>query len=480
MTTDKLKNDVLPEARAVTLLLKSSGKKKSDLSEEQKAEAAGLAGFLENFSPALILAGAYLERTPDCTFAQYKELLEKSPAPAGPEFSPQEKSLFLAIGLVRPLVEESPLLHQLIDLLTWSGDSPMSLSMATDLMDSQETGFLDALELGTDLKLLDKAKDGKGYSIHPTSRHLFRQLYPLAGREKWIVNTAKLLGDWFEERRKESGQAPEFRDHILHLDTWLEHVKPYSDYHTGRLTWLQAYTYFHDRELDEAKKHVTDGFALLEKAPEDSKEMQIQMYIDLGYINGDQGEWENTHAQLGKALDLQVELTGREHPDTAQILDTIGNTYDAMGNLDEAVKHFKEALEIRREKLGEEHADTAGSLNELGTTLYQNGQYTNAIEYLEKALKIRTKVLGETDPNTADSFYNIAVCMINLKKFKEAFDRVSAYLKKLPEDHPQYRELASLIPYIDKECVKSGFRPLSMTKTSGKSSKKKKKKKKKK
>ncbi|MCP4221281.1 MAG: tetratricopeptide repeat protein, partial [bacterium] len=126
-----------------------------------------------------------------------------------------------------------------------------------------------------------------------------------------------------------------------------------------------------------------------------------------------------------------------------------------------------------------QHPDTATSLNNVGMSYYESAQYGNAIEYLQQTLGLRTEILGADNTDTLGTLYNLTVCLVNLKRFKPAFDTLSKHLKDVPPDNPRYNELASLVSYIDSESIKSGFRAPSTQNASRGGGKKKKKKKKK-
>ncbi|MDQ1354085.1 MAG: hypothetical protein QG657_4394, partial [Acidobacteriota bacterium] len=72
-----------------------------------------------------------------------------------------------------------------------------------------------------------------------------QEQFPISGTKEWVIDICRRLGDWLEARRKDSEQLTAFETELKHLQKWLEHVKPYSTYHTARLTWLQAYPPYH-------------------------------------------------------------------------------------------------------------------------------------------------------------------------------------------------------------------------------------------
>lgn len=485
---------LLKEENALALLEELSGRDFADLPQTEQTSARELTRFLECFSPALGIAGGYLEQKKEITFTDFKTLIPENlgkdlknqlfPGDKYDNLSAQEKKLLAVLVSVQSLVSQNPLLQEILEILTWSNSSPMRVSLVAASLgkDESETGFIEALKLGTDLRLLFKTGeegDEERYEMQLPLRRVLQEAVTLTGRDEWVIKISEYLGDWFEARRKESGDDPEFNQESIHLDQWATHVEKLSPYHFGRLTWLRAYPPFHRRELETAKHMVEEALALLEKSDRDSRETRVHILTDLGYIYSDLTDFPTAIIYHEKALALQVELYGDNHPETAETLCYVANTYEGAGDLDKALEYLKRALQIRIEHFGEEHLETADSLNNLGNTFYQAGRYSEAIGYLENALLQRTRFLGEAAKETTLTLYNLAICFIHIKRFKDAYDWVSKYVKKIPTDHPQYRELSGLLPYIDSECVKSGFRPPSGVRSGGHSKKKNKKKKKK-
>lgn len=486
-----IKQWILKEDNALGILEELSGRDLDDLGDAEEDNARELVKSLGCFAPAIEIAGGFLNAKADCSFSDFKALVEKAAVTDSKDLSGEEQKLLAAFLAAEEVRAQEERLNDLIQFLAWSGPEPMRGSLAAAALDEDEVeaSWKKTVDLGTDLRVLFKAtgeeeeSDEEKFSLHLALRKVLRIHQTLTGKDEWITGIAHHLGDWFEARRKESGQSPEFSGEIAHLGEWLKHVEPFSTYDTARLTWLSAYPPFHNRELEKAKVLVEKSLELLEKhtgGEDDGREIKKHMLTDLGYILADLGDHKTALERQELALAIQVELHGAIHEESADILSYIGNTHESAGDLDQAVEYFKRALKIRMELFGAEHLETADSINNLGTAYYQAGKYKDAIGYLEQALLLRTRFQGEEDHETTLTLYNLAISLIHVKRFKEAYDWVNKYLKKIPGDHPQYRELANLLPYIDSECVKSGFRPPSGVKSGGGGGKKKKNKKKKK
>ena len=84
-------------------------------------------------------------------------------------------------------------------------------------------------------------------------------------------------------------------------------------------------------------------------------------------------------------------------------------------NYNSAAQSYKLALDIKIQLSGREHQTTVDSHSELGATQYALGDYTSAAKSHGRALNIGQKGLGEEDENTADSYLNLGLTQYMLR-----------------------------------------------------------------
>ncbi len=87
----------------------------------------------------------------------------------------------------------------------------------------------------------------------------------------------------------------------------------------------------------------------------------ISVYSQLGGLHHDLGELEKAESYHNQALEIQVELFGRNHVYLATSYDNLGVVYRDKGALDQAKDCYLRALEIREKQLGSNHVDVATS-----------------------------------------------------------------------------------------------------------------------
>ena len=81
----------------------------------------------------------------------------------------------------------------------------------------------------------------------------------------------------------------------------------------------------------------------------------------------------------------------------------LGHIAIALRKLDkkhEALSMLKKALAIQEEALGKDHPSTATTYNRMGLTLKKMGDTEGALSFFQQLLSVRLKTLGEHDPKT--------------------------------------------------------------------------------
>jgi len=111
-----------------------------------------------------------------------------------------------------------------------------------------------------------------------------------------------------------------------------------------------------------------------------------------------------------RSLALAERRHGREHPNVATALNTLGHLYARERKYTQAEQAFKRALEIRERTLGANHPDTVASLNNLAGLYQDQGKHALAEQYYKRALSTQEKLL-ESNPKSAP---DVATTLSNL------------------------------------------------------------------
>ena len=140
-------------------------------------------------------------------------------------------------------------------------------------------------------------------------------------------------------------------------------------------------------------------------------------YIEIGIAQNNMEDYSSALESHQCALEIRKELHGEEHKTTAESYSYLGNTQAYLQNFASALESHRRGLDIRLKLYGEEHGATADSYSDIGRTQNSMRDYTSALESRQRALDIRLKLYGEQHQATADSYSEIARTQNNLEKF---------------------------------------------------------------
>lgn len=163
------------------------------------------------------------------------------------------------------------------------------------------------------------------------------------------------------------------------------------------------------------------------------------------------GQYVKAKELYEEVLNMDTELFGDHHPLTAQCLDSLGNLYRDLEDLNQAENFIQQSLDIREAELEKnqkpKHPDTAQSLNDLGDLYRIRKRYEEAEKLINEALEIRRTVLNSPDapnfdrhPDIAQSYNSLGSLYNNWGRYGEAEDCYNKALeinrRILGEMHP--------------------------------------------
>jgi serine/threonine protein kinase/tetratricopeptide (TPR) repeat protein len=164
--------------------------------------------------------------------------------------------------------------------------------------------------------------------------------------------------------------------------------------------------------LDKAAARVGKDLARQPAVEAELRDTIGEVYMALGV-------YDQAEAMRRRALALRRQLAGR--PDKlADTLDGLGSVLHKEGRLADAEAQHREALAIRRKLFGNQHRDVASSLNGLAGILLDRGDRAGAEAFQREALAILRKRLGEEHADTANALSNLARVLFAEEKFREA------------------------------------------------------------
>ena len=104
----------------------------------------------------------------------------------------------------------------------------------------------------------------------------------------------------------------------------------------------------------------------------------------------------------------------------AAIRETIGQTYQELGQYAESRKQLERALGLYRQILGPRNAKTLKTINDLAHTARDQGKYSEAESLYDQSLPICRQVLGPEHPETLRAMTGLAATDSDQRKYTEA------------------------------------------------------------
>ena len=126
--------------------------------------------------------------------------------------------------------------------------------------------------------------------------------------------------------------------------------------------------------------------------------------------------------------------------DAAWLLDRAGRYLQNWAEDCLARQLFERALELRRSQLGDDHPDTLTSVQHIALCLLSLGQYKQAYHLIEDNLARSRRALGEDHPHTLHSACYVAYGLCSVGQCEQACqlgeDTLARSRRALGEDHP--------------------------------------------
>jgi len=160
---------------------------------------------------------------------------------------------------------------------------------------------------------------------------------------------------------------------------------------------------------------------------DDQPAVQAEMRTVIGNTYEALGDYEQARPLLRRALRQRRRL--HEAPDStiAATLTSLAQVHQQTGEAETADSLYRRALSMRRATLGPQDLKTAGTLAQLGNLLWYNrGQYAAADSLLHEALRIRRAAHGSTHVDVASSLNDLA----NLNHRRGEYETAAPYYEK--------------------------------------------------
>jgi serine/threonine protein kinase/tetratricopeptide (TPR) repeat protein len=142
----------------------------------------------------------------------------------------------------------------------------------------------------------------------------------------------------------------------------------------------------------------------------------------MGNMELRQGHYKEALNYLLKAKTLTMATNGADHPDTAKIINDLGQAYQLLGKLPEADAAYKQAYAIRQKSLSPGDPAIADSQMVMGALAFRKGDYATSEQLFKAALAIDEKALGPENQVVGEIYFVLGVLYDKQRMFDKAVD----------------------------------------------------------
>jgi tetratricopeptide (TPR) repeat protein len=187
---------------------------------------------------------------------------------------------------------------------------------------------------------------------------------------------------------------------------------------------FQSFQAFYNDETEMKLARLgRDGLSAKELKEKDVESM-LKMYEDLAVMHGIRNEPHHVLDMYSKELALQQAEFGAADLRNAVTYNKMGNVFQKMRQLTEALKCFRNALDVQQAAIGEMHPSNGFLYNKMASVVRTKGWFNISLEYYKKALDIELAEASRTGftGHVEITYDNLIAISRMLGQYKSAID----------------------------------------------------------
>jgi serine/threonine-protein kinase len=178
---------------------------------------------------------------------------------------------------------------------------------------------------------------------------------------------------------------------------------------------------------------------------------------DIAKIYSREQQWELAKQTYERALAIDRNVLGDDHPRIASHLQNLAVVAQSMGELGKAESLYRDAIARQDRAYGSQHPETTKARGNYGLLLQREGRLSEAEPLLRGALAATLKLYGSENFNVGYARVSLGMLLHDEGKLKDAESEyrqaLAIYDKSLPPDH-QWR--AAALMYLARLLVDRG------------------------
>ncbi len=154
------------------------------------------------------------------------------------------------------------------------------------------------------------------------------------------------------------------------------------------------------------------------------------------------GKHEQAIDLYRQSLAIREREFGKDHPETAVILNNLSAAERSLGNFETATTLSMRSLKIKQREFGSDHPRVATAMTNLGIALSEGGQLELGIQYFRDALEIKREALGVKNRSYGIGASNLGDSLTDVGGYEEALGHYEAAIAAFEASSPDQPVLA--------------------------------------
>jgi tetratricopeptide (TPR) repeat protein len=225
---------------------------------------------------------------------------------------------------------------------------------------------------------------------------------------------------------------------------------------SARSLWALGQLRYRQNLLVDANQLYNRSLHILESTAAPPTDVAA-LLDDLAQVYADEQQWTLAKRTYERALELDRQVLGDDHPHVAMHLHNLAVVAQNMGDLKLAETLYRDAIRRSESTYGDRHPETAADKGNYGLLLQREGRLAEAEPLLRDALAVRLSLYGPDHYLVAYSRVSLAILLHDkgdlLGAENEFRQALATYDKSLPANH-QWR--ASALMYFARLEVDRG------------------------
>jgi len=216
------------------------------------------------------------------------------------------------------------------------------------------------------------------------------------------------------------------------------------DLESGRTLWVLGQLRHLQGAADGAVDLYKRALDILETTQAPATEV-ARLLDDLAQDYERQQQWLLAKQTYERALAIDRDILGNDHPRVASHLHNLAIVAQNMGDLKRAEALYREAIASEERAFGDQHPETAAAEGNYALLLEREGRLVEAEPLLRSALGVALQVWGADNFNVGYARVSLGMTLHDEGQWREAENQfrqaLAIYDKSLPPNHP-YRAAA--------------------------------------